>query len=303
MVNAVSSFLPIIYVCSQVLGSTEKLTTFIDDIFEAEDSVPAEPPDDIEESELQGYFSKLTEDWSQPILNTRIVARLTKIVDGITKPAKRARRDALLHSPGQGQQEGLPGVEVHILSRILKILERAVVRAEDSDPFAGPITKLKGASTGATMGNESGKSPAKGKKARKGKSPEGRRSKSRTPVDGDGGNGHNIEMDEGDEEVDWHKVEKDLNISREAILSTDACVAILSADRLPKQVRLSAGLPCESSRKLKSSLLLKLYSEEMITSCLNVVKNMLTKIIYPFLECSSEIQGKYSIMNIFIKPN
>lgn len=29
--------------------------------------------------------------------------------------------------------------------------------------------------------------------------------------------------------------------------------------------------------------------------CLNVVKNMLTKIIYPFLESGSELQGKDSI--------
>lgn len=213
-------------------GTTDRFTSFIDDVFEAEDSVPAEPPDNIEESELQGYFSKLTDDWSQPILNTRIVIRLTKIIDAIAKPTKRARREALMHSPGQGQHEGLAGVELHQLSRILKILERAVARGEDVDPFSGPVTRLKSTTSGTTTGGDAGKSPAKGKKGRKGKSPEGRRSKSQTPVEGDNEN----EMDEGTEEVNWDRVERALGIAREAILSTDACVALLSADRLPKQV-------------------------------------------------------------------
>lgn len=239
-------------------SALDRLLSFIDDIFEAEDSVPADGP--AEDSyESTGFFSKMTTDWSRPNLSVEFIARLAKIVDQVAQPKQRARRDALFHSPSVNRSEGLSGVDVQLLSRIIKILERSVVAGEDVEPFPGPTVKLGGLSS--ADGN--GKSPSKGKKTKRAKTPEGRktRSKSRTPVDPD-----------DPTEVDMSKVERALQLAYESVLAADACFAILSVEQLPKQ----------------------LYSEELITSCLNTVKNQLTRIIYPFLEANSEVQDQIS---------
>ncbi|KAG7088631.1 hypothetical protein E1B28_012603 [Marasmius oreades] len=70
----------------------------------------------------------------------------------------------------------------------------------------------------------------------------------------------------GPRESDLDNLTRDLEIARDSVLAAECCVTLLGSDRLTKQ----------------------LYSEEIITSCLNSVKNQLTKIIYPFVECCSE---------------
>jgi cohesin loading factor subunit SCC2 len=85
----------------------------------------------------------------------------------------------------------------------------------------------------ASEGNDgNSKSPAKGKKGKNVKTPEGRqtRSKSRTPVEPDG-----MEEDE-DKGVDSEKVEHALDLAKESVLAADACLALLGSDQLPKQV-------------------------------------------------------------------
>jgi len=47
---------------------------------------------------------------------------------------------------------------------------------------------------------------------------------------------------------------------------------------------------------------LQLYSEELITSCLSAVKNQLSKILYPFVEASSEFAtGVHPLLQTIIK--
>ncbi|KAG8797288.1 Sister chromatid cohesion protein 2, partial [Serendipita sp. 400] len=230
-------------------NSVDKLVSYLEDIFEAEDTLPADSP--AEDSEAFDFFSKLTTDWSHPRLNTKVMNKLTKIVDQIAQPTKRARRDALFHSPGIPEVDGLASMETSTLSRIIKLLERSVTAGEDVDPFAGPIVRLNGSNS---VADGPAKSPTKGKKAKRAKSPEGRktRSKSRTPVEPDA---EELGAD-GEGDVDVEKVENSLNLARESVLATDVCLALLSADHLPKQ----------------------LYSEELLTTCLNTVKNQLTRI-------------------------
>lgn len=201
----------------------------MEDIFEAEDSLPAEPPTSPD-SESYDFFSKLTSDWTRPNLSIKTIYKFTKLVEQIARPTKRLRLDALSHSPSPGRSEELANVEFHQLSRVIKILERTVVLGEDVDPFDGPVVRLSEGNTVAAA--NSGKSPAKGKKSKRDKSPsEGRktRSKSRTP----GEPSEAVEHDDG--EIDMVKIEHALRVAKESVLAADACLALLGADHLPKQ--------------------------------------------------------------------
>ncbi|KAL0563317.1 Sister chromatid cohesion protein 2, partial [Marasmius crinis-equi] len=72
--------------------------------------------------------------------------------------------------------------------------------------------------------------------------------------------------EQGPTEIDFEHLTRVLEIAKDSVLAAECIVALLGSDRLPKQ----------------------LYSEEIITSCLNSVKNQLTKVIYPFVEACSE---------------
>jgi cohesin loading factor subunit SCC2 len=45
-----------------------------------------------------------------------------------------------------------------------------------------------------------------------------------------------------------------------------------------------------------------LYSEELITACLGTIKNQLTKVVYPFVEASSELSGQGAGALLVISP-
>ncbi|KJA21913.1 hypothetical protein HYPSUDRAFT_202609 [Hypholoma sublateritium FD-334 SS-4] len=62
---------------------------------------------------------------------------------------------------------------------------------------------------------------------------------------------------------------------RSSILAADCCLALLASDRLTKQ-------------------------EELITACLNTIKNQLTKILYPFVEASAEGGATHSISPLLV---
>jgi cohesin loading factor subunit SCC2 len=182
------------------------------------------------EPEALDYFSKLTTDWSRPHLNSKVLSQISQILGQIAKLNKRTRRSTLLQSPSGGQSDGILNMDIQQLSRIIKILERSILLGEDIDPFSGPVVKTHSATDG--QGDDSGKSPAKGKKGSRAKSPEGRksRSKSRTPGDTE-------VNDEESTDIDPNKIEHGLWVAKESILAADACFALLTADHLPKQVR------------------------------------------------------------------
>ncbi|KAF8607050.1 hypothetical protein BDV93DRAFT_436800 [Ceratobasidium sp. AG-I] len=142
----------------------------------------------------------------------------------------------------------LSEVDTGNLTRILKILGRSVAKGEDLDPF-GSLFGGVGPSTAA-------KPKAKGKKKAKGTAEE--EAETEEPKE---------EVDLGEE--DFARLTRSLEIAKEAAVAADCVVAILSADRLPKQM----------------------YSEDLITSCLGAVKNQLSSIIYPYVETASDVHG------------
>ncbi|KAI6027546.1 hypothetical protein BKA83DRAFT_4230505 [Pisolithus microcarpus] len=102
----------------------EKLTTLIEDIFEAEDSVPV----DIQSADLpKEFFSPLTSDCNYPQLQHNLIRKLTKYISQLAHPPKRSRRPAreiALNGHGAKLRETLGDIESSILSRLMKILER-----------------------------------------------------------------------------------------------------------------------------------------------------------------------------------
>ncbi|CCO30647.1 Protein rad9 AltName: Full=SCC2 homolog [Rhizoctonia solani AG-1 IB] len=70
-------------------------------------------------------------------------------------------------------------------------------------------------------------------------------------------------------DADFEKLGKALEVAKEAAIAADCVLAFLSTEKLPKQF----------------------YSEDLINSCLSVVKSQLASIIYPYVETSSDIHG------------
>ncbi|KAI9064653.1 hypothetical protein FKP32DRAFT_1625471 [Trametes sanguinea] len=236
----------------------EKLTTFLEDIFEAEDALPP----DVEPHDLPAeWFSSLTAPGSQPHLHPNVIRKLTTQITKVARPSKRHRinsRDANGAAAGTPRYRcRMADIDTTTLTRILKMLERSVRAGEELDPF-----KSSGAAASISKGTK-GKKPASGKKA----SAEGRRSKSQSPT----GQGEDESMDVDEPAMEQTVTEQDidaltrtLEVARDSVLAADCCIALLGSDRLPKQ----------------------LYSEELITACLATVKNQLSKILYPFVEAS-----------------
>ncbi|KAF8755190.1 Sister chromatid cohesion C-terminus [Rhizoctonia solani] len=74
-----------------------------------------------------------------------------------------------------------------------------------------------------------------------------------------------VELTEGD----FERLGRALEVAKEAVIAADCVLAFLSTEKLPKQ----------------------LYSEDLINSCLSVVKSQLSSIIYPYVETSSDVHG------------
>ncbi|TFK39055.1 hypothetical protein BDQ12DRAFT_682942 [Crucibulum laeve] len=233
----------------------EKLTAYIEDIFEAEDSLAP----DTDPDSLPVMFSSLTVDPVRPLLHPTAVRKLTKYIGHVARPNKRLRQ-AGGGVPGTPSRRGrLAEVDTNVLSRLLKMLERSVRAGEDVDPFAWNKSNTAGAGAGRGSGSPKKKVAKKGKKVE-------RRSKSRTPGEDDAEDQNADVQDARDlSDADFDKLTRSLNVARDSIIAADCIIALLGSDRLAKQ----------------------LYSEELITACLNTIKNQLTKFIYPFVEASS----------------
>ncbi|KAI0643094.1 hypothetical protein C8Q79DRAFT_1002826 [Trametes meyenii] len=249
----------------------EKLTTLLEDIFEAEDGLPP----DVEPHDLPvEWFSPLTSLGSQPHLHPNLVRKLCTQITKVARPSKRHRinsRDANGVAGTPRYRCRMTDIDTATLSRILKMLERSVRAGEELDPF-----KYSGASAPASKASK-GKKP-NGKKAQV----EGRRSKSQSP--GQPGEGGGMDVDESPAEPavteqDIEALTQTLEVARDSVLAADCCIALLGSDRLPKQ----------------------LYSEELITACLATVKNQLTKILYPFVEASAADAQVSPLLRHFIQ--
>ena len=222
----------------------EKLSSLIEDIFEAEDSLPADISDSADlPSE---FFSHSGTDYSCPLLAPNVVRKLTHYIGHVTRPTKRDMSkttagnvpgSAALNTPRSRGR--MTEIQTHMLSRLLKMLERSVKAGEDLDPFA---TASYHGNVAPPSGREGTASPRKKKAG--GKKAE-RRSKSQTPRE----DAEDTVMADGNEEEDQGKRERDremqetdyehstkmLDVARDSVLSADCCIALLASDRLPKQ--------------------------------------------------------------------
>ncbi|KIJ14913.1 hypothetical protein PAXINDRAFT_163151 [Paxillus involutus ATCC 200175] len=229
-----------------------KLITLVEDIFEAEDSLAA----DVELADLpKEFFSALTADCSYPHLQQNVLRKLTKYISQLARPFKRSRRATreagASSSAGTKTRETLGDIETPVLSRLMKILERSIKTGEDVDPLRASAHRPSAPT-----------SPSKSKKGQK------------IPIGSDILGHQDSEMqNEGGPPVhdshpqqltdsNVHDLAVQLEIARDSILAAECCMALLCGEGLTKQ----------------------LYSEELITTCLNTVKNQLTMIIYPFVE-------------------
>lgn len=156
-------------------------------------------------------------------------------------------------SPNVLGPNSIAEVETTIHSRILKMLERSVRAGEELDPFK------------ADKALEIRTSASPNKKSKVSKKPTSdSRSQSQPPDDPQVDANANTAEPPSVTDADLDALAHTLELARDSILAADCCLALLGADRLPKQV----------------------YSEELITACLGAVKNQLERIVYPFVESS-----------------
>ena len=215
------------------LDPLEKFVSFMEDVFEAEDTVPIEGPSNLQDqTQTQHsnspfrFFSPLTDDWGHPRLHPHVMRKLVKTLEQIAK-RQRSKKASELAS-----------VDAHLLRRLLKILQRSVKAGEDLSVFVGPMVPrgdTAGASAGKPKGTPSKKSKkAKGKEQNQNQNQERERSKSKTPMVID------EEESESATSVDWDKLESILQMVLESVLAVDGCIALLGSDDLSKQVSYSS---------------------------------------------------------------
>jgi len=197
----------------------------VEDIFEAEDALPA----DVDIGDLPSeYFSlAITIDASRPLLNSNVIRKLTKNIGHIARPAKRLRQStagAQATPRGKGR---MAEVKTSVLARLLKTLQRSVRAGEDIDPF---LFSHPGRPTGVHA-SPSKKSP---KKQARGKKHEPHSKSSDHEEDED----VHTELDGAADltEAEFDKLSKALEVARESIVAADCCIALLGSDRLQKQV-------------------------------------------------------------------
>ena len=210
------------------LDPLEKFINFMEDIFEAEDTVPIEGPSNPQDQTQARhsnlpfrFFSPLTDDWGHPRLHPHVMRKLVKTLEQIAK-----RR-------GSKRANELASVDAHLLRRLLKLMQRSVKAGEDLSVFVGPMVPR-----GDTAGGKTKGTPAKKSKKAKGKdqnqnqnqNQERERSKSKTPMAID-------EEESGSStSIDWDKLESVLQVVLESVLAADGCIALLGSDDLSKQV-------------------------------------------------------------------
>jgi len=205
----------------------EKLTALLEDIFEAEDALP--PDVDIHALPAE-WFSPMTVDGSSPLLHPNIIRKLAKYIGQVTRPTKRIRlstRETTAGGGGTPRGKGrMAEVDIAVLSRVLKILDRSVRAGEDLDPFHyAPVDR-----------NVSPRKPKKQTKRPKAKDGDGE--------DEDEAEKGHMTVDEPlpppppqeATEADLEHLTKILEIAKDSVLAADCCIALLGSDRLTKQV-------------------------------------------------------------------
>uniref|UniRef100_D8PZC4 Sister chromatid cohesion protein n=1 Tax=Schizophyllum commune (strain H4-8 / FGSC 9210) TaxID=578458 RepID=D8PZC4_SCHCM len=240
----------------------EKFTALLEDVFEAEDALPADfAPPTSSPSHHASSPNHISSDYPSHIFASYVPpgesrhpalsyhfmhGKLSKAIVSVARPRKSVRAG---ESPVKRAGGRIGDIDMQMLGRLLRILLRSVRMGEELDPF--------GQAAGRT-GTAEPKSPSKKTLGKR-----------RAEPDADGMDVDEEDADEetpevvamaSDEELD--RLLSSLELARDSVEAADCALALLASDRLPKQM----------------------YSEELITTCLETIKNHLTKIIYPFIE-------------------
>lgn len=220
------------------LAPIEKFISLLEDIVEAEDSLP---PDAILGDLPPEWFSPLTFDCSQPLLQPHIIRKVINHIGKVARPMKRGRlasrtNDGGIKTPRSGR---VSEVDTSILTRILRILERSVKAGEDIQAFEAR------SSSSSSVGLNPNKDSRKLKLADSLDHRE-RLSTSRPPSSGRDDPSVPTEMVDPTPDsldingqltaVDLDKLTTSLNVARNSVLAADCCIALLGSDRLTKQV-------------------------------------------------------------------
>ncbi len=154
--------------------------------------------------------------------------KLTKYVSKVAHPTKRQRLNTWDPSGGTPRRtSGMAEVEVTVLNRVLKMLERSVKVGEDLDPFPHIAKAVQDGEAPSASPTKSSKN-----KAAKSKTAEAKRSNSPQESGKD-----DTQTDEPNvSEDDFNNLERVLETARDCLLAADCCLAILTSDRLTKQV-------------------------------------------------------------------
>ncbi|SAM85354.1 related to proline-rich protein required for meiotic chromosome condensation and synapsis [Ustilago bromivora] len=254
-----------------------KLQGLIEDLFEADDSLPdhdalqgmlpgqslsaaADPFFEI----IESHSSTGGESRSILVLRTAALQKLLKLIVKCSRPQTEIA--ALTARTQTATESGLSTIPNADITRLLAILERTARIGEDFDPFPSQVNR--GAASEPA-------SPTKPKKARKldrqGKSP----SKIPEPVQTPDGNGGDLDAahgatpvgdrDIGSADQELEKVNATFSVVDHAILAAECSLGFLTGDVLPKQI----------------------LSEDHIRVCFEAVKTCLEKVILPFIEACS----------------
>ncbi|KAJ4497024.1 hypothetical protein C8R41DRAFT_824439 [Lentinula lateritia] len=268
----------------------DKLISLIQEIFEAEDGLPADP--NATDLSQGGVFNPDSQDPSKPQLSARIIRKLTMHFGQIR--GARGAGKGVHSSPtkGRGSRNGkLNDIGCDILGRLLRIIARSVKIGGEADPFGllsgtrgdpfmsthkTPKKKQSGTPVGKggldVVGSEEKLETLGTLAVERGQSKEPKTPK-KDKWKGKSSAGCSIEQPSA---VDLDVLIRKLTQSRDGVLAAESIIALLGGESV-------------KSSKGGEMLSKQLYSEEIILDCFDVVKSALEGGIYPFVEACSGV--------------
>src|SRR5690242_15833722 len=91
-----------------LIAPLHKLLTLIDDVFDAEDSLPSDSGPDVSPAAFSNHFSQLSYETSRPLLSISTIARLMKLIGQIARPTrhKHHHHSRSAHPPSSHNSSG-----------------------------------------------------------------------------------------------------------------------------------------------------------------------------------------------------
>jgi cohesin loading factor subunit SCC2 len=228
------------------IAALQKLQHVLEDIFEESDMFPAEvTTEDLASSK---YFDGLSGEGSQPLLSAKVIDKVLRYVTGV-QGSKRKQKAA---------EEGATWNE-EAIKKLFYLLERVIMEVEMTVVFPDD----KKASSVGEKGKKGGRK-AKGQKDTKSQSHEEVGAQELGDKDGQ----------IGENEMQAHEMA--LARMYKAALAAECCLTALSSEGLSKPV--SAAKPGSIADYAQ------LYSEDLLSTCVGMLKDELAKVVFPVME-------------------